>query len=95
MDPPDSIPIHEFWGNEKYGRLPFDRSRNPFTCGLTGRTYTNAEMAERLELLARALAARLGWSPSHATPWDKVTAVFSFNSVSPPGQPASGCACLV
>ncbi|RYP75101.1 hypothetical protein DL771_002562 [Monosporascus sp. 5C6A] len=81
FDPPDSIPIHEFWGNERYGRVPFEKSRNPFTCGLTGKTYTNAEMALRFELLARALAARLGWHPNHGTPWDKVVGVFSFNSI--------------
>ncbi|KAI1500621.1 hypothetical protein F5X99DRAFT_385410 [Biscogniauxia marginata] len=81
FDPPDSIPIHEFWRNEKYGRLSYDRSRNPFTCGLTGQTYTNAEMSERLELLARSLAKRLGWRPNEDTPWDKVVAIFSFNSI--------------
>ena len=81
-DPPDSIPIHEFWGDERYGRLPFAQSRDPFTCGVTGRVRTNADMAERLELLARALAARLGWHPNLGTPWDKVVGVFSFNSVS-------------
>ncbi|RYP13591.1 hypothetical protein DL767_010663 [Monosporascus sp. MG133] len=81
FDPPDSIPLHEFWGNERYGRMSFEKSRNPFTCGLTGKTYTNAEMALRFELLARALAARLGWHPKHETPWDKVVGVFSFNSI--------------
>ncbi|RYP11303.1 hypothetical protein DL764_000121 [Monosporascus ibericus] len=81
FDPPDSIALHEFWGNERYGRVSFEKSRNPFTCGLTGKTYTNAEMALRFELLARALAARLGWHPKRETPWDKVVGVFSFNSI--------------
>lgn len=62
--------------------MPIDRSRNPFTCGLTGRTYTNTEMVDRLELLARGLATRMGWQPNQGTPWDKVVAVFSFNTVS-------------
>ncbi|KAI1076956.1 acetyl-CoA synthetase-like protein [Whalleya microplaca] len=81
FDPPDSIPIHEFWGNERYGRLPLDKSRNPFTCGLTGKTYTTAQMIERYELLARSLAKRMGWRVSEDTPWDKVVGVFSFNSI--------------
>ncbi|RYO79927.1 hypothetical protein DL766_007431 [Monosporascus sp. MC13-8B] len=81
FDPPDAIPIHEFWSNDRYGRMPFEKSRNPFTCGLTGKTYTSAEMALRFELLARALAARLGWHPNHETPWDKVVGVFSLNSI--------------
>ncbi|KAI1641495.1 acetyl-CoA synthetase-like protein [Biscogniauxia mediterranea] len=81
FDPPDSIPIYEFWRDEKYGRLSLDKSRNPFTCGLTGQTYTNAEMSERLELLARSFAQHLGWQPQEDTPWDKVLAIFSFNSI--------------
>ncbi|KAI1343576.1 acetyl-CoA synthetase-like protein [Xylariaceae sp. FL0016] len=81
FEPPDSIPIYEFWGNEKYGRLPFDKSRNPFTCGLTGKTYTNAEMLERMELLARSLAKRLGWRPNEDTAWDKIVGLYSLNSI--------------
>ncbi|KAI1392337.1 acetyl-CoA synthetase-like protein [Hypoxylon trugodes] len=81
FDPPDSIPIHEFWSNEKYGRQPLSRSRNPFTCGVTGKTYTSTEMAERFQLLARALAKRMGWRPNEETHWDKVVGVYSFNSI--------------
>ncbi|KAI1466557.1 acetyl-CoA synthetase-like protein [Daldinia caldariorum] len=81
FDPPDSIPIHEFWSSEKYGRQPLARSRNPYTCGITGKTYTAAEMTERYELLARSLAKRMGWRPNEETPWDKVVGVFSFNSI--------------
>jgi hypothetical protein len=82
LDPPDSITIGEFWYNEKYGRLPLDKSRNPFTCGISNKTYTNAEMKERSELLARSLAKRMGWRANEDTPWDKVVGVFAFNSVS-------------
>ncbi|KAI1427374.1 hypothetical protein F5Y12DRAFT_783283 [Xylaria sp. FL1777] len=81
FDPPDSIPLHEFVGNERYGRQPFGRSRNPFTCGLTGKTYTHAEFRERLELLARSLSKRLGWQPNEDTPWDKVIGLYSLNTV--------------
>lgn len=81
-DPPDSITIGEFWYDEKYGRLPFDKSRTPFTCGVSGKSYTNAQMKERYELLARALSKRLGWRPNEDTHWDKVVGVFAFNSVS-------------
>ncbi|KAH7037220.1 uncharacterized protein B0I36DRAFT_62996 [Microdochium trichocladiopsis] len=81
FDPPGSIPIHEFWGDERHGRLPFDRSRNPFTCGLTGKTYTNREVASRVNHLARALSKRLGWRVNDDTPWDKVLNVYSLNSI--------------
>ncbi|KAJ2990375.1 hypothetical protein NUW58_g2983 [Xylaria curta] len=81
FDPPDSIPLHEFIGSERYGRLPLNRSQNPFTCGLTGKTYTHAEMRERHELLARSLSKRMGWRPNEDTPWDKVIGLFSLNTI--------------
>ncbi|KAH8662127.1 hypothetical protein BX600DRAFT_382106 [Xylariales sp. PMI_506] len=81
FDPPDSITLAEFWADEKYGRHPLDKSRIPFTCGVTGKTYSNDEMKERHELLARALAKRLGWRTNEDTPWDKVIGIFAFNSI--------------
>ncbi|KAI0883664.1 acetyl-CoA synthetase-like protein [Annulohypoxylon maeteangense] len=81
FDPPDSIPLHEFWSSERYGRQPLARSRNPYTCGVTGKTYTATEMTERYQLLARSLAKRLGWRANEETPWDKVVGLFSFNSI--------------
>ncbi|KAI5867636.1 acetyl-CoA synthetase-like protein [Durotheca rogersii] len=81
FDPPDSIPLHEFWSSDRYGRQPLTKSRNPYTCGVTGKTYTPAEVSERFELLARALSRRLGWLPNDETPWDKVVGIYSFNSI--------------
>ena len=43
QDPPDSITIGEFMRNEAYGRHPVAKSGNPYTCGLTGKTYSAAE----------------------------------------------------
>lgn len=68
--------------NEKYGRYPIAKSRNPFTCGLTGKTFTVQESIERREHLARAIGKRMGWFPNEGTTWDKVICVFSFNTVS-------------
>ncbi|KAK0624236.1 hypothetical protein B0T14DRAFT_517716 [Immersiella caudata] len=81
IDPPDSIPIYEFMRDGKYGRRPFSKSRNPFTCGLTGRTFTHKEFFHRTESLAKAIAKRMGWTPAEGTPWDKVVGVFSLNSI--------------
>jgi len=81
FDPPASVPIHEFWGDERHGRLAFDKSRNPFTCGISGKTYSYPEVAFRVDSLARALSKRLGWRVNEDTPWDKVLNVFSFNSI--------------
>lgn len=68
--------------NERFGRCPLSRSRNPFTCGLTGKTFTTEEFHERTDLIARSLAKVTGWVPNDGTPWEKVIAVYSFNTVS-------------
>ncbi|KAK6611384.1 AMP-binding enzyme [Botrytis cinerea] len=78
---PDDIPISQFMLNEKHGRKPFKSSRNPFTCGITGKTYTVSEQAQRVEHLARALSKELGWQPNAGTEWDKVMGIFSLNSI--------------
>lgn len=81
-DVPDSITLEEFMNTEKYGRRPFSKSHNPYTCGLTGKTYTAAQVKERVGLLSRAIAKRTGWQPNVGTPWDKVVVVYSVNTVS-------------
>ncbi|KAG8669331.1 hypothetical protein FPOAC1_008723 [Fusarium poae] len=81
IDPPDSIPIAQFMKNEKYGRLPIAKSRHPFTCGITKRSYSTPQLFERSEFVARALAKRLQWQPNEGTPWDKVLAIFSLNTI--------------
>ncbi|KAF7551086.1 hypothetical protein G7046_g7811 [Stylonectria norvegica] len=81
IDPPDSIPIAEFMQREDFGRCPVSESRNPFTCGLTGRTHTVSEFFQRSEFLARSFARRLGWAPNDATEWDKVVGIFALNSI--------------
>ena len=79
---PDSIPIYEFMQNETYGRVPISQSRSPFTCGVTGRSYTTDQCIERSIHIARAFSHRLGWLPNEGSPWNKVTCIFSLNSVS-------------
>ncbi|KAJ4312663.1 hypothetical protein N0V84_009807 [Fusarium piperis] len=81
FDPPDSITIPEFVFSEKYGRKPLSRSRKPYTCGITGKSYTTAEVEEREKLLARALAKRLGYDLTDGTEWDRVLALYSLNTI--------------
>jgi acyl-CoA synthetase (AMP-forming)/AMP-acid ligase II len=78
---PDNIPISEFILNEKYGRHPAGQSRDPYTCGLTGKSYSVSQVAERVDLLARALAKEFNWAPNSGTEWDKTLAIFSLNTV--------------
>ncbi|KAJ4259697.1 hypothetical protein NW762_007628 [Fusarium torreyae] len=81
FDPPDSCTIPEFVFTENYARKPFSRSRNPYTCGITGKTYTTAEVIQRQELLARALSKQLGWDIHEGTEWDRVLALYSLNTI--------------
>ena len=67
--------------DDSYGRCPLKNSRNPFTCGLSGRTYSAVEMVSRVEHLARALSKEFGWQPNKGTEWDKVVGIFALNTV--------------
>ncbi|KAE8393086.1 hypothetical protein BDV23DRAFT_180966 [Aspergillus alliaceus] len=78
---PDNIPISEFMLNDHYGRAPLQESRDPFTCGITGKSYSVAQVAERVDYLARALAKEFNWAPNSGTEWDKALAVFSVNTI--------------
>ncbi|KAI9648950.1 hypothetical protein NHQ30_001516 [Ciborinia camelliae] len=74
-------PIAQFMLNEKHGRQPFQSSRNPFTCGISGKTYTLSEQVRRVDHLSRALSNELGWQPNIGTEWDKVMGIFSVNTI--------------
>jgi hypothetical protein len=82
IEPPDSISILDFMRNEKYGRHPLNKSFPPFTCGLTGKSYSAVEFFERSEYLARSFSKRLAWQPNEGTAWDKVACIFALNNVS-------------
>jgi hypothetical protein len=79
---PDSISVSQFMLDEKYGRAKLRGCRQPFTCGLSGAQYTALEMKQRVDFLARGLAADLGWSPNQGSEWDKVITIFAHNTVS-------------
>ena len=78
---PDTVPICDFVFDEKHGRLPIAKSLDPYTCGLTGATYSASEYKIRSMHLARALAKELGWAVNQGSEYDKVAALFVFNSV--------------
>ncbi|KAL6872000.1 hypothetical protein J3F83DRAFT_733398 [Trichoderma novae-zelandiae] len=83
FDPPESTPIHEFlFGDEgKYGGHPIADSLAPFTCGITGRSYSAAEVKNRIEWLSAALAADLGFEVNSGSEFDKVIGLFSVNTI--------------
>ncbi|KAH8746589.1 hypothetical protein F5883DRAFT_700334 [Diaporthe sp. PMI_573] len=80
IDPPDSISVAEFMSNDAYGRSSVAKARSPFVCGLTGKSYAAAEVVDRENYLARAIAKRLGLD--HAgSEWDRVVTLFSLNTL--------------
>lgn len=81
---PDDVAICDFMLDERHGRYPLGYSRDPFTCGLSGKSYSFLEVVERVDFLSRALAKEFGWQPNRGTEWDKVAGVFSLNTVGEP-----------
>jgi hypothetical protein len=79
---PDDIPICDFMLEERHGRYPLGYSRDPFTCGITGKSYSWLEVRDRVDFLSRALAKEFGWDPNQGTEWDKVAGAFLLNTVS-------------
>ncbi|KAF2743311.1 phenylacetyl-CoA ligase-like protein [Sporormia fimetaria CBS 119925] len=81
VDPPDSISVADFVLEENWGRHPLGHAKAPFTCGLSGKSYSMLEVKERVDLLARGLSKELGFEPNTGSEWDKVIAVFSLNTL--------------
>ncbi|KAJ5343266.1 hypothetical protein MYU51_021385 [Penicillium brevicompactum] len=78
---PDNIPISEFMLNEKYGRVAHADSRDPYTCGFTGKSYSSREVVSRVDHIARGLSKEFGWAPNQGSEWDKTLAVFTLNTI--------------
>lgn len=79
--PPDSIPISEFILNAKYGRRNLSESRDPYRCGITGKSYSTAQVRERRDNLAKGLAKELGWQVTSGSEYEKVATIFCLNTV--------------
>ncbi|KAK5170311.1 uncharacterized protein LTR77_004898 [Saxophila tyrrhenica] len=77
----ESISIERFMTDENYDRHPIGYSNPPFTCGMTGKSYSAFEVKERVEHLSRALTDELGMKPNEGSEWDKVVGVFSNNTI--------------
>ncbi|KAF4446590.1 putative phenylacetyl-CoA ligase [Fusarium austroafricanum] len=81
IDPPDSISVAEFMSSEEYGRVSIAKARHPYTCGLTGKTRTAAEVIEREDYLARGIGHALQLGSQSGSEWDRVFVIFSYNTV--------------
>jgi len=78
---PDSIPLGQF-SLEGLARNSQPESTKPLLIdGISGKSYSRVELHERVEFLAGGLAKELGWSPNKGSPWEKVVAIYSLNTV--------------
>jgi hypothetical protein len=79
---PDTVTVGDFVLDPN-SRLPLQAGGTPpFLDAISGKSYLIETLRERVEWLARSLARDLGWSPNVGTPWDKVVAIYSINTVS-------------
>ncbi|RKL00734.1 hypothetical protein BFJ68_g12600 [Fusarium oxysporum] len=81
--PPSWVPNlpADFINTEKAGRKNFDKSKRPYTCGVTGKSRTAEEVAQRVDFLARGLAKTVGFDPHDGTAWDRVVAIYALNTI--------------
>jgi D-aminopeptidase len=79
---PDSISVADFINTDKAGRKAFSTSKSPYTCGVTGQSRSAAEVAQRVDFLARGLAKTVGFDAHDGTAWERVVAIYALNSVS-------------
>lgn len=78
---PDTVPLCDFILDEKHGRHPIAKSKDPYTCGLSGRSCSTLALKEKVNSLSKALSKELGWKVNHGSEYDKVAGIFAFNTV--------------
>ncbi|PLB49028.1 acetyl-CoA synthetase-like protein [Aspergillus steynii IBT 23096] len=78
---PDSTSVGEFVLTQSGCSTSLAGPNTPFVDGVSGLSYTIEVLRERVENLSRSLAARLNWSPTRGSPWEKVVAIHSVNTV--------------
>jgi hypothetical protein len=81
VDVPDTVPLPDFVLDNKYRLVPHEKAKNPFTCGISGSTYTSLEAKDRAGWLARALHQELGFEVNQGKEWDKVIGIYALNTV--------------
>lgn len=83
---PDTVPLCDFVLDEKHGRHPIAKSKDPYTCALSGRTCSTQTLKKNVNHLARALAKEFGWKVNGGSEYDKVAGIFALNTVYTPHQ---------
>ncbi|KFY04305.1 hypothetical protein O988_00880 [Pseudogymnoascus sp. VKM F-3808] len=81
LDIPDTVSLPDFILDNKYRSVSHEQAKNPFTCGLSGKTYTSLEWKDRIGSLARAVQQELGFQVNKGTEWEKVVGVYTLNTI--------------
>ncbi|KAK3290800.1 uncharacterized protein B0H64DRAFT_368292 [Chaetomium fimeti] len=78
---PDSIPL----GQATLAGLNGDSEKSAtdvlLVDPISGKSYSRADLKQRVEWLAGGVAKELGWSTNEGSPWDKVVAIYSLNTI--------------
>jgi len=78
---PDSLPLGQFALDGLDATFHRDPAKPLVVDGITGKSYSRDVLRQRVEWLAGGLARKLGWSVNEGSPWDKVVAIYSLNTV--------------
>ncbi|XDG05069.1 hypothetical protein ABKA04_004684 [Annulohypoxylon sp. FPYF3050] len=77
---PDSKPVYEYL-TDQAAAISRPTSKAPFVDALSGKSYSIRDVATRVEWLARSIARYTGWLPNCGSPYDKVVAIHSLNTI--------------
>ncbi|KAK0701266.1 hypothetical protein B0H67DRAFT_595721 [Lasiosphaeris hirsuta] len=78
---PDSIPLSQFVLEGVKSASHQEATEALIVDGLSGKSYSRSDLHERVEWLAGGLSKELGWSTNKGSPWDKVAAIYSLNTI--------------
>ena len=78
---PDTVPIPDFMLDEQHGRFPLAKSKDSYTCGISGKSLSPQDQKIAVDHLARSLHKELGWEVNKGSEYDKVAGIFALNTV--------------
>lgn len=79
---PDDKLVGDFVVERKHNLFELSDEKPAVVCALSGKSYTIPDIKNRVSNLSKALSKRFGWSPNSDSPWNKVVAILSPNTVS-------------
>lgn len=78
---PDDKLVGDFVVERKHNLFELSDEKPAVVCALSGKSYTIPDIKNRVSNLSKALSKRFGWSPNSDSPWNKVVAILSPNTI--------------